>query len=211
MTTPQSTETNTDSTHTTSTTTTTDIYNLISTYDFSSDLEFRKGLGTILGHPAQPASDAEVVSGDDVVFQAKCYYISRKRNINPSIDFKSYKNWLVEHGVNLEAATTNPPVQNNEKCDAEDSNAAIATTSTQSILAPSSQEEKKKSKNGEPAYPSSFAHIVELITNNQPIPGIEDIPDTVLSGHDEPSKAAKRRKPWEKNVDVETVGGENQV
>lgn len=86
---------------------------------------------------------------------------------------------------------------------------AVATSSTQSS-APV-QEEKKENKNAEPAYPSSFAHIVELITNNQPIPGIEEIPDTVLAGHDEPSKATKRRKPWEKDVGAEVVSSENQV
>lgn len=52
------------------------IYNFIHKYDFSSDLEFRKGLGIILGHP-EPASDAEIASNDDVVLQAKCFYISR--------------------------------------------------------------------------------------------------------------------------------------
>lgn len=92
----------------------------------------------------------------------------------------------------------------------EDANAAITTSSAQPILAPP-QEEKKDNKNAEPAYPSSFAHIVELITNNQPIPGIEEIPDTVLAGHDEPSKATKRRKPWEKDVAAEVVGSEDKA
>jgi hypothetical protein len=209
--------------------TTIDIYNFTTTYDFSSDLEFRKGLGTILGHPAQPASDAEVVSGDDVVLQAKCFYISRfvlsnsindvlggwssanlpseddrKRNIIPSIDFKLYRDWLIEHRLNT---TTETPAENSNT---ENSNTAVATSSTQSTSIPP-QEEKRESKDAEPTYPSSFAHIVELITNNQPIPGIEEIPDTVLAGHDEPSKAAKRRKPWEKDVEAEAIGSDNQV
>ncbi|KAJ5238693.1 hypothetical protein N7468_003312, partial [Penicillium chermesinum] len=51
----------------------------------------------------------------------------------------------------------------------------------------------------EPAYPSSFAHIVELITTGQPIPGIQEIPDTVLTGHDTSSDKPRRRKPWEKD------------
>ncbi|KAJ5183206.1 hypothetical protein N7492_000822 [Penicillium capsulatum] len=49
----------------------------------------------------------------------------------------------------------------------------------------------------EPSYPSSFAHIVELITTGQPIPGIQQIPDTVLTGHDITSDRPRRRKPWE--------------
>lgn len=124
--------------------------------------------------------------------------------MSPSLDFRNYKHWLSEHGLN---ATTETPAESSKT---EESNTAVATSSTQSTSAPP-QEEKKESKNAEPAYPSSFAHIVELITNNQPIPGIEEIPDTVLAGHDEPSKAAKRRKPWEKDVGAEVVGSENQV
>lgn len=53
-------------------------------------------------------------------------------------------------------------------------------------------------------YPSSFAHIVELITTGQPIPGIQEIPDTVLTGHDIASEKPRRRKPWEKDEVVDT-------
>jgi len=48
-------------------------------------------------------------------------------------------------------------------------------------------------------YPTSFEHIVNLITTGQPIPGIKDIPDTVLSGQASQPTANKRRKPWEKD------------
>jgi hypothetical protein len=48
-------------------------------------------------------------------------------------------------------------------------------------------------------YPSSFAHIVELVTTGQPIPGIREIPDTVLTGQGTQPAKPKRRKPWEKD------------
>ncbi|KAJ5745558.1 hypothetical protein N7520_010740 [Penicillium odoratum] len=57
----------------------------------------------------------------------------------------------------------------------------------------------EKPVDSEPIYPSSFAHIVELITTGQPIPGIEQIPDTVLTGHEISSEKPRRRKPWEKD------------
>lgn len=56
---------------------TTNIYEYITSYDFASDPEFRRGLGTILGHPGTPASEDELRGGGDVVLQAKCFYISR--------------------------------------------------------------------------------------------------------------------------------------
>lgn len=63
-------------------------------------------------------------------------------------------------------------------------------------------------KASEPAYPSSFAHIVELITTGQPIPGIQQIPDTVLAGHETPSKVTRRRKPWETDCKEKELEGQ---
>ena len=48
-------------------------------------------------------------------------------------------------------------------------------------------------------YPTTFAHIVELITTGQPIPGIKEIPNTVLEGQGTAAEKPKRRKPWEKD------------
>jgi hypothetical protein len=48
-------------------------------------------------------------------------------------------------------------------------------------------------------YPLSFNHVVELIAAGQPIPGIKEIPDTVLEGQASESVKAKRKKPWEKD------------
>lgn len=249
---------------------TTDIYKYISTYDFSSDLEFRTGLGTILGHPGQPASDNELLNGGDVVLQAKCFFISRlvtpgkpnrkkismqgicicggtcitisfssenlmavlmvksrKQNITPSIDYMTYKDWLKENGlasennvttnqISAQASNKNNTTDSQRSEDAhsstvDDNNpySAVATSSSPKSASLQENKMKEESKDAEPAYPSSFAHIVELITNNQPIPGIEDIPDTILTGHDEPSKATRRRKPWEK--ENEEVSDDNSL
>ena len=46
-------------------------------------------------------------------------------------------------------------------------------------------------------YPISFSQIVELITSGEPIPGIKEVPDTVLEGQISQPRTAKRRKPWE--------------
>ena len=46
-------------------------------------------------------------------------------------------------------------------------------------------------------YPISFGQIVELITSGEPIPGIKEVPATVLDGQTSQPTTAKRRKPWE--------------
>lgn len=50
-----------------------------------------------------------------------------------------------------------------------------------------------------PPYPMSFQEIVELISTGKPIPGIKDIPDTLLEGQSSESSKQARRKPWEKD------------
>lgn len=56
-------------------------------------------------------------------------------------------------------------------------------------------------------YPTSFSQIVELITNGSPIPGIKEVPDTVLEGQASSQITGKRRKPWERDV---VVGGQER-
>ncbi|KKY13045.1 putative myb dna-binding domain protein [Diplodia seriata] len=63
----------------------------------------------------------------------------------------------------------------------------------------------------EAPYPTSFAHIVELITTGQPIPGIKEIPDTVLEGQGTAPVASKRKKPWEKDVGVAAASSSAEV
>lgn len=133
----------------------------------------------------------------DLIFTCPCFFFSeyRKKNINPPLDFKDYQRWLKEqHETDTELGLKAAERSVEDKNEPSTSTTSTTTTTTTILEAESNP---KPAKQAEPAYPSSFAHIVELITNNQPIPGIEEIPDTVLSGHDEPSKAAKRRKPWE--------------
>ncbi|RMZ86985.1 hypothetical protein DV736_g5786, partial [Chaetothyriales sp. CBS 134916] len=58
---------------------------------------------------------------------------------------------------------------------------------------------KAKERGQEPPYPSSFSAIIDLITSNKPVPGIEQIPDTVLEhGSSKVDRTPRRRKPWEK-------------
>ncbi|KAI5207797.1 hypothetical protein E4T39_01693 [Aureobasidium subglaciale] len=53
---------------------------------------------------------------------------------------------------------------------------------------------------GEAPPPASFAEICALIAEGKPIPGIKDIPDTVLEGQGTQAQAPRRKKPWEKDA-----------
>ncbi|RAL07320.1 DUF5572 domain-containing protein [Aspergillus homomorphus CBS 101889] len=144
-------------------------------YPFEKDPEFALGLSIILGHPGTPASKAEIDRDDDITLQAKCFYFSRKEKLEFPVNVAGYQAWLQARPTAVQASTVNQQ---------------------QSSVA-SAGHANSRSGQAEPAYPSSFAHIVELITTGQPIPGIQQVPDTVLSGQDTPSTKSKRRKPWE--------------
>ena len=55
-------------------------------------------------------------------------------------------------------------------------------------------------------YPPTFAQIVAMITNGEPIPGIMDIPEGTIDYTSEP-KLPKRRKPWEKDLPEDVIQG----
>ncbi|KAJ5576346.1 hypothetical protein N7535_003272 [Penicillium sp. DV-2018c] len=165
------------------------VFERLLNYSFDSDPEFANGLSIILGHPDTPATKAEMNRDDDLVLQAKCFFFSRKENLVPAIDFAAFKSWLG-------ARTTEPQVP---------SETADSQTTTPSSSDKAATSGTESGTHSEPAYPSSFAHIVELITTGQPIPGIQDIPDTVLTGHDIASEKPQRPKPWERGeVTIDT-------
>ncbi|EEP79228.1 predicted protein [Uncinocarpus reesii 1704] len=162
-----------------------DPYQQLHSYPFTTDPEFKLGLAVILRQPGTPATDEQVNRADDLVLRAKCFYFSRV--------------WLQAHSLDPEfepapdqLASETPPSQAPIPSSASDEQPQATSTTTQE----------------QPAYPASFAHIVELITTGQPIPGIQQIPDTILTGQDAPSTAERRRKPWEKLE--ETQAQENQ-
>lgn len=104
-----------------------------------------------------------------------------KQNITPPIDFMAYKAWLTGG-----SSESNPAAAVSEQSNESSTGTTVAPTQSSTLP--------------EPTYPTSFAHIVELITTGKPVPGIQEIPDTVLEGHDISSERPRRRKPWEKDV-----------
>jgi hypothetical protein len=76
------------------------------------------------------------------------------------------------------------------------------TTQPAPTLHPHHEADLPNPEKGAP-YPPTFAEIVELITSGKPIPGIKDIPPTLLTSQATKPTASKRRKPWEKELPSE--------
>ncbi|KAJ5907998.1 hypothetical protein N7495_000680 [Penicillium taxi] len=154
----------------------TEIFEQLRSYRFTEDPEFANGLAIILGHPDRKATAEEINQEDDLVLQAKCFFFSRNKQLSPAIDYAGYKTWLTSTAPDNQPRELKP----------------IKISSSSSVDA-------EESPSPDPSYPSSFVHIAELIATGQPIPGIQEIPDTVLEGHDITSEKPRRQKPWERN------------
>lgn len=108
-----------------------------------------------------------------------CFFLRRKEGLAEPLNLQDYKAWL-----QMSSPSARSPGPGAQRIMPE------PTHSPTKQMPPAHSQE-------EPSYPSSFAHIVDLITSGKPVPGIQQIPDTVLMGHDTPSTKPKRRKPWE--------------
>jgi hypothetical protein len=109
--------------------------------------------------------------------------MKKYRKNHVTVDFPAYQAWRAQR-----------PSASGTLVDNELPSTAIQTSVPAPVLAPSSDEHATEEK---PPYPMSFNKIVDLITTGQPIPGIMEIPDTVLEGQESQSSGPKRKKPWE--------------
>ena len=116
---------------------------------------------------------------------------SSKNNL--PIDFDAYQAWRSQKP----SSTLPNPTGSNGRA-----SGAIPSSDDTTTLLPSTRNDPSVGTNSSepPApYPTSFSQMVELITTGQPIPGIKQIPDTVLEGRSSQATLVKRKKPWEKD------------
>ncbi|KAF2156479.1 hypothetical protein K461DRAFT_291393 [Myriangium duriaei CBS 260.36] len=170
-----------------------DIFARVDSYDWDNDQEFQGGLQAILGSASSPEQVAHLT------LRARCFYYSRK--FGTKIDFDGYQAWRnQQHGSEARANTVSQPhVEQHVELPVH-AEAATATATAGADSAPSAL--------GNAPTPATFAEICQLIAEGKPIPGIKEIPDTVLEGQTSTSNVARRKKPWEKDVDPSAAAGE---
>lgn len=155
------------------------LYNQLDAYPWSTDEEFQGGLRAILGSVQDRAQI------EHLTLRAKCYYFARKSGT--PVDFDGYKQW-----------TENQPQANGGHIPYDPLIEGQALQQTEGSA------EGGMGGMATAPKPASFAEICALIQEGKPIPGIKDIPDTILEGQASDASVQKRRKPWEK----EGVDGE---
>ena len=138
------------------------------------------------------------------------------RKYNKNIDFDAYKayrdarnrppptppsstNVLASSVVDQELSSPNTRAASNPTTSATTAT-TTSTTATATSTEPSGVLPTPPTTSEPPApYPTSFAHIVDLITSGKPVPGIKEIPPTVLEGQGTQASKPRRKKPWEKD------------
>ncbi|TKX26185.1 hypothetical protein C1H76_1538 [Elsinoe australis] len=152
------------------------LYEQVDSYDWDSDQEFQGGLNAILGSANSPEQIARLT------LRARCFYYSRK--FGTKVDFDGYQAWK-----SSPASTTNGTGQ------------AVSIPqmeNTQSDMPAPQPAPSSGGAHGNAPTPASFAEICQLIAEGKPIPGIKEIPETVLEGQATASTAPRRKKPWER-------------
>ncbi|KFY22665.1 hypothetical protein V493_06418 [Pseudogymnoascus sp. VKM F-4281 (FW-2241)] len=146
------------------------LFEELDSYNWDKDAEFQAGLSAILGPNPSPSQLR------DLTIRARTFYYARKTN--QTIDFDAYKAHLASRSPD-EFPAPKP------------SDAGESTPLAQAGGAANADADPN------PSFPTSFADIVALIQSGAPIPGIMDIPPTVLADKATKPAASRRKKPWE--------------
>jgi hypothetical protein len=170
------------------------LFHQLDNYPWSSDPEFQGGLSAILGSVQDPQQIAHLT------LRAKCYYYARKAGT--AVDFDGYKAWI-ESGQDGNQDGDAEELEEKGESSIARNNAVSAAIASGDVVVSSSSDAGNAAGGGlmDAPKPASFAEICDLIAQGKPIPGIKEIPDTVLEGQKSTSQAERRRKPWEKNED----------
>ncbi|KAF4436768.1 hypothetical protein FACUT_6179 [Fusarium acutatum] len=178
------------------------IFTAFDTYPWTKDKNFMSGLYAILGEPGQQNPQASLA---DMAIHARIFYYAQR--IGVSIDFSAYKAWLA----------SNPDYQPPDVLPEEYRQRDVANASPVPVLdwqkaAPKTDlyidRKTAAAQSGpqdQPSYPMGFAEMIKLIQEGKPVPGIRQIPNTVVRDPAVKPVGARAvpRKPWEKDTTVD--------
>ncbi|KAF5712742.1 hypothetical protein FGLOB1_4372 [Fusarium globosum] len=178
------------------------IFTAFDTYPWTKDKNFMSGLYAILGEPGQQNPQASLA---DMAIHARIFYYAQR--IGVSIEFSTYKAWLA----------SNPDYQPPDVLPEEYRQRDVANASPVPVLdwqkaAPKADlyvdrktAAAQSGSQDQPSYPMGFAEMIKLIQEGKPVPGIRQIPNTVVRDPAVKPVGARAvpRKPWEKDTTVD--------
>ncbi|KAH7177765.1 hypothetical protein DER46DRAFT_589528 [Fusarium sp. MPI-SDFR-AT-0072] len=178
------------------------IFTAFDTYPWTKDKNFMSGLYAILGEPGQQNPQASLA---DMAIHARIFYYAQR--IGVSIEFSAYKAWLASN-----SDYQPPDVLPEEYRQRDEANASPAPVLDWQKAAPKidlyvdrKNAAAQSGSQDQPSYPLGFAEMIKLIQEGKPVPGIRQIPNTVVRDPAVKPVGARAvpRKPWEKDTTVD--------
>lgn len=178
-------------------------------YDWDSFTEFKDGLKEILDNYLENLKEQDplvtsipALDKQQLVEQAKCFfYCSHTGNI---LELDDYHQWKLHNEAKFSKNKKITEIKDEEDLDliAKESN-DLNTNQESDVSNPPNQESNglNTSEDSNPPYSSNYKELVELILAGKEVPGIRQIPDTVLPEKVSESTKTQRAKPWERAND----------
>ncbi|CAM1503924.1 Fc.00g015150.m01.CDS01 [Cosmosporella sp. VM-42] len=171
------------------------VFQAFNAYPWKKDKMFMSGLYAILGEPNQQNPQASL---SDMAIHARVFYYAQR--IGVTIDFARYQAWVAGHPDRKA-----PDVLPEEYIKAQQPAAPVLDWQKAAPKADLYVDRKAAAQSGSgdgPDYPMGFAEMLKLLQEGKPVPGIRQIPNTVVRDPSVKPVGARAapRKPWEKDV-----------
>ncbi|KAK2071989.1 hypothetical protein P8C59_006370 [Phyllachora maydis] len=189
-------------------------FRMFNSYPWMHDREFFRALDATVG-PLTPSSEGWEAKTVSIVVQSRIWYFQAKRAID--VDRASYDRFAAQDAAaaRLDRALLDRLVQVQERMRAmtdPDVPAWQARAPTVDVSRKADDDHEAEGHDGvaarttpghgadEAPYPLGFQQVMEAVTSGQPVPGVRDIPNSIVRapGISPVGKMQPPRKPWQK-------------
>jgi hypothetical protein len=115
-----------------------------------------------------------------MAIHARIFYYTQR--IGVTIDFADYKSWLDQRPDHSPPNILPPEYQSNAETEQQPTGTLDwqKAAPAADLYVDRGAADASSSSAGEPAYPMAFAEMIKLLQEGKPVPGIKQIPNTVI-------------------------------
>ncbi|KAH8712930.1 hypothetical protein HC256_006104 [Beauveria bassiana] len=152
------------------------VFRAFDSYPWTKDKAFMSGLHAILGDPNSPNQQS---SPADMAVHARIFYYSQR--VGVGIDFAAYQAWLAANPDHAPPSILPPEYLTGSS----NGGPAVSPVLEWQKAAPKAElyvdrAAAAAAAGDQPAYPMAFAEMIKLLQEGKEVPGIRQIPNTVI-------------------------------
>ncbi|KAH7015301.1 hypothetical protein EDB80DRAFT_864715 [Ilyonectria destructans] len=174
------------------------VFEAFDAYPWTKDKMFMSGLYAILGEPGKQNPGASLA---DMAIHARVFYYAQR--IGVPIDFARYQAWVAQQ-PDRQPPDVLPEEYHRRGSSTQDPQAEALDWQQAAPKADLYVDRKAaaQSAGDQPNYPMGFAEMLRLLQEGKPVPGIRQIPNTIIRDPSVKPVGARAvpRKPWEKDL-----------